>query len=155
MDKTINFNELPDLTNILGLCIPDGTVETFESEDLKCHLEKDNGHLKIEIEANIPEQDGEFDDSSTKEIVKEYKEGIKALDDDLFVEIVDELIKSVEALQKKYETTYFDIEKEIKETEASLCSMIDDLVGDEYDMKGLSELKSLLSGEQYGKEQKT
>ena len=41
----------------------------------------------------------------------------------------------------------FDIEKEIKETEASLCSMIDDLVGDEYDMKGLSELKSLLSGE--------
>lgn len=75
---------------------------------------------------------------------------IDSLIDNLFklpVEIVDELIKSVEALQKKYETTYFDIEKEIKETEASLCSMIDDLVGDEYDMKGLSELKSLLSGD--------
>ena len=57
------------------------------------------------------------------------------------------LFGSVQGLQKKYETTYFDIEKEIKETEASLCSMIDDLVGDEYDMKGLSELKSLLSGE--------
>lgn len=91
MNKTINFNEFQDLTNILGLCIPDGTVETFESEDLKCHLEKDNGHLKIEIEANIPEQDGEFDDSDTKKIVEEYKEGIKALDDDLFVEIVDKL----------------------------------------------------------------
>ena len=91
MDKTINFNELPDLTNILGLSIPDGTVETFESDDLKYHLEKDNGHLKIEIEANIPEQDAEFDDSATREIVEEYKEGIKALDDDLFVEIVDEL----------------------------------------------------------------
>lgn len=91
MDKTINFNEFQDLTNILGLCIPDGTVETFESDNLKCHLEKDNGHLKIEIEANIPEQDGEFDDSDTKKIVEEYKEGIKALDDDLFVEIVDKL----------------------------------------------------------------
>lgn len=91
MDKTINFNEFQDLTNILGLCIPDGTVETFESDDLKCHLEKDNGHLKIEIEANIPEQDGEFDDSDTKKIIEEYKEGIKALDDDLFVEIVDKL----------------------------------------------------------------
>ena len=91
MDKTVNFNEFQDLTNILGLCIPDGTVETFESDDLKCHLEKDNGHLKIEIEANIPEQDGEFDDSDTKKIVEEYKEGIKALDDDLFVEIVDKL----------------------------------------------------------------
>ena len=78
------------------------------------------------------------------------KKWIDSLIDNLFklpVEVVDELIKSVEALQKKYETTYFDIEKEIKETEASLCSMIDDLVGDEYDMKGLSELKSLLSGE--------
>lgn len=91
MDKTINFNEFQDLTNILGLCIPDGTVETFESDDLKCHLEKDNGHLKIEIKANIPEQYGEFDDSNTKKIVEEYKEGIKALDDDLFVEIVDKL----------------------------------------------------------------
>lgn len=91
MDKTINFNEFQDLTNILGLCIPDGTVETFESDNLKCHLEKDNGHLKIEIKANIPEQDGEFDDSDTKKIVEEYKEGIKALDDDLFVEIVDKL----------------------------------------------------------------
>ena len=91
MDKTINFNEFQDLTNILGLCIPDGTVETFESDDLKCHLEKDNGHLKIEIKANIPEQYREFDDSDTKKIVEEYKEGIKALDDDLFVEIVDKL----------------------------------------------------------------
>lgn len=91
MDKTINFNEFQDLTNILGLCIPDGTVETFESDNLKCHLEKDNGHLKIEIESNIPEQYGEFDDSDTKKIVEEYKEGIKALDDDLFVEIVDKL----------------------------------------------------------------
>lgn len=91
MNKTINFNEFQDLTNILGLCIPDGTVETFESDNLKCHLEKDNGNLKIEIEANIPEQDGEFDDSDTKKIVEEYKEGIKALDDDLFVEIVDKL----------------------------------------------------------------
>lgn len=91
MNKTINFNELPDLINMLGLCIPDGTVEAFESDDLKCHLEKDNGYLKIEIEANIPEQDRKFDDSYAREIVKEYKEGIKALDDDLFVEIVDKL----------------------------------------------------------------
>lgn len=91
MNKTINFNELPDLINMLGLCIPDGTVETFESDNLKCHLEKDNGYLKIEIEANIPEQDRKFDDSYAREIVKEYKEGIKALDDDLFVEIVDKL----------------------------------------------------------------
>lgn len=101
MNKTINFNEFQDLTNILGLCIPDGTVETFEGDNLKCHLEKDNGNLKIEIEANIPEQDGEFDDSDTKKIVEEYKEGIKALDDDLFVEIVDKL-------KSKFDLTRFN-----------------------------------------------
>ena len=88
MDKTINFNEL---TDILSLCIPDGTVETFESDDLKCHLEKDNGHLKIKIEANVSECDGEFDDSDTKEIVKDYKDNIEALDDTTFVEVVEEL----------------------------------------------------------------
>ena len=88
MDKTINFNEL---TDILSLCIPDGTIETFESDDLKCHLEKDNGHLKIKIEANIPECSEKFDDSDTKEIVKGYKDNIKALDDSTFVEVVEEL----------------------------------------------------------------
>ena len=36
---------------------------------------------------------------------------------------------------------------EIKNVEYELASMIDDLTGDEFDMKGLSELKSLLSGE--------
>ena len=91
MNKIIDFNELSDITNILDLYIPNGTVETFESDGIKYHLEKDKGHLKIEIDVNIPEQDEEFDDSATKEIVKEYKEGIKALDDDLFVEIVDKL----------------------------------------------------------------
>ena len=93
MDKTINFNEL---TDILSLCIPDGTVETFESDDLKCHLEKDNGHLKIKIEANIPECSENFDDSTIKEIVKGYKDNIKALDDSTFVEVVEELKSKVD-----------------------------------------------------------
>lgn len=61
--------------------------------------------------------------------------------------IIDELIKEIEKLQKKYETTYSDLEKQIAETKRLLCSMIDDLEGNEFDMKGLSEFKSLLLGE--------
>lgn len=61
--------------------------------------------------------------------------------------IIDELIKEIEKLQKKYETTYSDLEKQITETKKLLCSMIDDLEGNEFDMKGLSEFKSLLLGE--------
>ena len=39
------------------------------------------------------------------------------------------------------------MEDEIKNVENELANMIDELTGDEFDMKGLSELKSLLSGE--------
>ncbi len=122
MNKIIDFNELSDITNILDLYIPNGTVETFESDGIKYHLEKDKGHLKIEIDVNIPEQDGEFDDSSTKKIVEEYKEGIKALDDDLFVEIVDEL-KSKLDLTKFNEL--LDLESFDKDQAQEVEKMID------------------------------
>lgn len=87
----MNLSEISDIINNLSLSIPEGTVQSFEADGLKYYLEKDNGSIKIELKASLPEQDGEFDDSTTKEIVREYKEGIKALDDDLFVEIVDKL----------------------------------------------------------------
>ena len=124
------------------LCKANSILEKQKS--LKSQIKKDAEALEKKTKKTI--------EGLSKEQVDYLltKKWIDSLIDNLFklpVEIVDELIKSVEALQKKYETTYFDIEKEIKETEASLCSMIDDLVGDEYDMKGLSELKSLLSGE--------
>ena len=38
-------------------------------------------------------------------------------------------------------------EDEIKNVENELAGMIDVLTGDEFDMKGLSELKAVLSGE--------
>lgn len=91
MDGLMNLSEISDIINNLSLSIPEGTVQSFEADGLKYYLEKDNGSIKIELKASLPEQDGEFDDSTIKEIVREYKEGIKALDDDLFVEIVDEL----------------------------------------------------------------
>ena len=122
MNKIIDFNELSDITNILDLYIPNGTVETFESDDMKYHLEKDKGHFKIEIDVNIPEQDEEFDDSATKKIVEEYKEGIKALDDDLFIEIVDEL-KSKLDLTKFNEL--LDLESFDKDQAQEVEKMID------------------------------
>lgn len=60
--------------------------------------------------------------------------------------IIDNLTKAVQQLSKKYETTFFDIEREIEETERELSDMIDELTGDEFDMKGLSELKALFMG---------
>ena len=62
--------------------------------------------------------------------------------------IINELIKKIETLAKKYEVTFAEIEEEIKETEKSVTTMINNLEGDEFDMLGLDELKKLLGGTQ-------
>lgn len=61
--------------------------------------------------------------------------------------VIDNLTNQILALQNKYSSTYFEVENQIKETSKALSDMIDDLAGDEFDMKGLSELKSLLLGD--------
>ena len=61
--------------------------------------------------------------------------------------IIDTLEKSVQALANKYAVTYLELGEKIHESEKALCSMIDDLTGNEYDMKGLAQFKSLLMGE--------
>ncbi len=58
--------------------------------------------------------------------------------------IVADLVAKLEALAKKYETTFAQVEEEIAETQKTLCEMIDGLAGSEADMMGLSELKKLL-----------
>ena len=60
---------------------------------------------------------------------------------------LDELASKLQKLSKKYDTTYLDLDKQIKETEESLANMIDDLDADEFDKKGLLELQKLLRGE--------
>lgn len=61
--------------------------------------------------------------------------------------IVNQLSTKVQTLADKYATTYADIAEEIQETENQLAAMIDDLTGNEFDMKGLSEFKTFLNGE--------
>ncbi len=60
--------------------------------------------------------------------------------------VIDSLVSKIQALQSKYATTFFEVEQQISETEATLVGMIDELEGKEYDMLGLSELKKLLGG---------
>ncbi|MEG0477372.1 MAG: type I restriction-modification system subunit M [Raoultibacter sp.] len=61
--------------------------------------------------------------------------------------VATELAVKTQALADKYQVTYSDIMTEIKDAEQSLVAMIDDLCGNEYDMRGLSELQTLLRGE--------
>ena len=59
---------------------------------------------------------------------------------------VNGLVNKLEAICKKYETTFADVEKEIANTEQSLIVMLDELEGNEFEMQGIAELKALLGG---------
>ena len=58
---------------------------------------------------------------------------------------IDGLTRKLEALVEKYRITYADNAREIQQTETELAGLIDELDGNEFDLKGLSELKTLLS----------
>ena len=62
--------------------------------------------------------------------------------------IINELATKVQVLADKYVTTYSEVASEISEAEKALSSLIGELDGNEFDMKGLKELKSLLDGEE-------
>lgn len=68
---------------------------------------------------------------------------LRSLPDTVLAEFIDKL----EAICKKYETTFAQVEEEIADTERSLISLLDGLTGSEFDMRGLAEFKKLLGGE--------
>ena len=55
--------------------------------------------------------------------------------------VIADFISRLEAICKRYETTFAEVEEEIADTERSLISLLDDLTGNEFDMMGLAELK--------------
>lgn len=61
--------------------------------------------------------------------------------------LLSNLSTKLQKLSKKYETTYLDLDTQIRKTESSLADMIDDLDADEFDKQGLLELQKLLRGE--------
>jgi type I restriction enzyme M protein len=62
-------------------------------------------------------------------------------------EIINDITNKVKSLNDKYNTTLSEITDEIEKNQATLISLIDELEGDDFDMEGLSELKSLLNGD--------
>lgn len=61
--------------------------------------------------------------------------------------IITDVITQVEAIMGKYAVTFLDIQNEIASLEKELSSMIDNLTGNDFDMRGLAEFKALLGGE--------
>ena len=115
-----------------------------EEKDLKKEIKNETAKLHMLTKEAIENlTDSMVCELLDKKWIGNLLESINKLPDT----IVDNLVSKIQALESKYKTTYFELEKEIKETEMKLASMIDELEGNEYDMKGLSEFKALLLGE--------
>ena len=115
----------------------------IEEKELKAKIKKETAELHIKTKETIEH----LDDKQVLELleIKWIDPLILALNK-LPEDLIHDLAAKIKNLAEKYATTFSDIEKEIKKTENDLASMIDELVGDEYDMKGLEEFKSLLKG---------
>lgn len=116
-----------------------------EEKDLKAAIKKETGLLEGKTKETI---EGLSDEQvivllKDKWILPLISNLMKLPDS-----IVNELVSKLDALAKKYETTFEEVETEIVETEKALSAMIDELVGNEFDMLGLGELKKLLGGVQ-------
>jgi type I restriction enzyme M protein len=61
--------------------------------------------------------------------------------------IIEDLITKVSSISMKYNETFEDVERNIAATKKELSTLLDELCGNEFDMKGLSEFKLLLMGE--------
>ena len=116
-----------------------------EEKSLKSGIKQESALLEEKTKETIEN----LSDEQVTQLLKD--KWIKPLVDNLMQlpdSIVAELVAKLEALAKKYETTFAEVEAEIAETEKSLSAMIDNLEGGEFDMLGLQELKKLLGGMQ-------
>lgn len=114
-----------------------------EKKTLNKEIKKESESLEKNSKETI---ENLSDDEVNKMLVKKWIDPLMDLLQKIPMNIINELIKTLENLSKKYEVTFEDIENDINQTEKELISLIDDLVGNEYDMLGLQELKSLLGG---------
>ena len=115
-----------------------------EEKELKKNLKTLQSNLEVSSKKAIES----LTDNEVFELLK--KKWINPLLDSLSKlpqTLINDLAAKLQKLSKKYETTYLDLDTEIRKTEESLASMIGDLEADEFDKKGLLELRKLLRGE--------
>jgi type I restriction enzyme M protein len=114
-----------------------------EEKTLKAAVKQEAAALHLKTKKTI---EG-LSDAQVYELLE--RKWIKPLSDDLHGlpdQQIDGLTRKLEALVQKYQITYADNAREIQKTETELAGMIEELNGNEFDLKGLTELITLLAG---------
>ena len=138
--KAIKAKEVdPDVLAILR------KVDALSAEEksIKRSIKTESNRLQEETRSRIEH----LTDAEIREMLKQkWITPLVASMAQLPQNILNTLISKLDSLSKKYDITFSELEQQIVDTQNSLSSMIDDLVADEYDSIGLSELKRLLGG---------
>ena len=92
MDLFQNFNSMNELYNIISLLVPEGTEKEYELDGTKIHISRKDGEISISTSKNVDV----FDDSSIKEEIKEFKENLNDLDDDIFIDAFEKVKESID-----------------------------------------------------------
>ena len=122
------FEELINIINIIGSLLPEGQ-NTLDLGNIKLEVDKKDNSIKITAVDEVSDID--------LDLIREYKENIKLLDDELF-------IKATEKLSEDVDINYFNslIEKttltsnELNEVKAIIeksNEIISELIEDEID----------------------
>lgn len=96
MNEFQKMNDLTDLLHIFGLIIPEGTDKVFEEDGTQIHISKKDGSVKISVNSNKDLSGEDFDDSSIKDTISEFKDNINDLDDSVFIESLEEARKAID-----------------------------------------------------------
>ncbi|MDR0978532.1 MAG: type I restriction-modification system subunit M [Lachnospiraceae bacterium] len=122
----------------------------IEVDDLVLEEKKLNKDVK-EKNAKLEKKTIEFISNLTDNEIKivltiKWVEPICTKIDNLANEVVDEFIKKVDAKVHKYDVTLSSLDEQIDSISKDLAGLLDELVGNEFDLQGLEELKTLLGG---------
>lgn len=112
-------------------------------KSLKAAIKKDDAALHLKTKATIEA----LSDAQVYALLE--RKWLSPLVDELHRlpgKMTASLIARLEALVEKYRITYADNARDIKHSENAIVSMLGELDGGEFDLKGIEELKTLLGG---------
>lgn len=87
------FNKLADLINIFSEAIPEGISDKLDLNGISISLSKNDGKVQLSIESK---QENKSEDSSIKEVIEEFKQSIYELDDNVFLEVIEDIKDKVD-----------------------------------------------------------
>ena len=112
-----------------------------KEKDLKSNLKQYNDELALKTKEKLESlSESEQYEMLAKKWISPIIDEIDKLPDAL----INALCSKITKLSSKYSETMLDLSSKIEETEKELTTMLDDLTGDDFDMKGLEEFKKLL-----------